>query len=88
MSESGVQVLFVFPEDVRILSRIKVKFFLMTLPAGKDDLQAKSMGKTGFVEHTPTSPVITMREISHHEAGATDFRNSLIANLVEVWVSR
>ena len=60
------------------MSCIKVKLFFLIFPAGEYDRQAKSMGKTGFVEHTPTSPVITMREISHHEAGATDFRNSLI----------
>ena len=82
ISEFGVQVLWGFPEDVGILSCIKVKLFLLILPAGEYDRQAKSMGKTGFVVNTPTSPVSTVREISHHETGATDFGNNLIVNLV------
>ena len=85
LSEFGAQFFRGFPKDVVILSGIKVEFILQILPAGIYDLQTKTIGKACFVVHAPTDTLLLiMREISHHETGATNLGNDLIVNLVHV----
>ena len=68
-----------------ILSGIKVEFILQIFPAGIKDLQTKTIGKARFVVHAPTNTfLLTMREISHYEAGPTNFGQNFIVNLVHV----